>query len=57
MRRLSHLRLSIVKMILALEETKSLETPGGVYGCTPLHVAIWQGRSQVVKELWMLDRA
>ncbi|CAF9916514.1 hypothetical protein IMSHALPRED_003221 [Imshaugia aleurites] len=43
--------LPIVKMILALEGTKNLEAPGGVYGSTPLHVATWQGRTDVVREL------
>ena len=43
--------LPVVKMILAVEGTKNLETPGGVYGSTPLHVATWQGRTNVVREL------
>ena len=43
--------LPIVKMILVLEGTKDLEAPGGVYGSTPLHVATWQGRTDVVREL------
>ena len=43
--------LPIVRMILALEGTKNLEAPGGVYGSSPLHVATWQGRTDVVREL------
>ena len=43
--------LPIVKMILALEGTENLEAPGGVHGSTPLHVATWQGRTDVVREL------
>lgn len=43
--------LRLVKMILALEGTKNLEAPGGVYGSTPLHVATWKGRTNVVREL------
>ena len=43
--------LRLVKLILALEGTKNLEAPGGVYGSTPLHVATWQGRTKVVREL------
>ena len=43
--------LPIVKILLKLEGTRDLETPGGVYGSTPLHVATWQGQVSVVKEL------
>lgn len=43
--------LPIVRMILASEGTKDLEAPGGVYGSTPLHVATWLGRTDVVREL------
>ena len=43
--------LQIVPMILATESNKSLELPGGVYRSTPLHVAAWQGRTEVVAEL------
>ena len=43
--------LPIVKLILAAEGTKSLEIPGGVYYSTPLHVAAWQGHTEVVREL------
>lgn len=43
--------LPVVKMILEIEGTRNLETPGGVYGSTPLHVATWQGRTEVVQEL------
>lgn len=43
--------LPIVRMILALEGTKNLEAPGGVYGSSPLHVATWLGRTDVVREL------
>ena len=38
-------------MILATEGNRSLELPGGVYRSTPLHVAAWQGRTEVVAEL------
>ena len=38
-------------MILALEGTKNLEAPGGIYGSSPLHVATWLGRTDVVREL------
>ena len=38
-------------MILALEGTKNLEAPGGVYDSSPLHVATWLGRTDVVREL------
>lgn len=38
-------------MILASEGTKNLEAPGGIYGSSPLHVATWQGRTNVVREL------
>jgi len=43
--------LPIVMLILKLDGTRDLETPGGVYGSTPLHVATWQGRTAVVREL------
>lgn len=43
--------LSIVRVLLAEEGIKNLEVPGGVYGSTPLHVAAWQGRTDVVREL------
>lgn len=43
--------LPIVRMILALEGPKNLEAPGGLYGSSPLHVATWLGRTDVVKEL------
>lgn len=43
--------LAVVRMILAIEGTKNLEVPGGVFGSTPLHVAAWQGRTEVVKDL------
>ena len=43
--------LPIIRMILALEGTKNLEAPGGVYGSSPLHVATWLGRTDVVREL------
>lgn len=43
--------LPIIRLILALEGTKSLETPGGAYGSTPLHVATWMGQTEAVKEL------
>ena len=43
--------LQIVRMILATEGTRSLERAGGVFGSTPLHVAAWQGRTEVVAEL------
>lgn len=43
--------LPIVKLIVALEGTKNLEAPGGLYGSSPLHVATWLGRTDVVKVL------
>ena len=43
--------LPIARMIFDVEGTKDLEVPGGVYGCTPLHVAAWAGRTEMVKEL------
>ena len=43
--------LRIVRMILATEGTRSLEKAGGVFRSTPLHVAAWQGRTEVVAEL------
>ena len=43
--------LRIVQIILATEGTRNLETSGGVYRSTPLHVAAWQGRTEVVAEL------
>ena len=43
--------LSIVRVILETEGTKNLEVAGGMYGSTPLHVAVWQGRTEMVKEL------
>ena len=43
--------LSLVKLLLKLEGTKDLETPGGVYGSTPLHVAAYGGQTEVVREL------
>ena len=43
--------LSLVILLLKLEGTEDLETPGGVYGSTPLHVAAYQGQTEVVREL------
>jgi hypothetical protein len=43
--------LPIVRLILAIEGTKNLEAPGGVYGSTPLHVAAYMGQTEVVEEL------
>ena len=43
--------LPLVKIILFIEGTKNLNVPGGVHGSTPLHVAAWQGRTDVVREL------
>ena len=43
--------LPVVKLIFQLEGTKNLETPGGVYGCTPLHVAAYMGNTTMVREL------
>ena len=43
--------LQIVRMILATDGTRSLEKPGGLFRSTPLHVAAWQGRTEVVAEL------
>ena len=41
----------VVRLILRTQGTEDLEKLGGVYGCTPLHVASWAGRAEVVKEL------
>ena len=41
----------LMKMILDVEGTKNLEVPGGTYGSTPLHVAAWAGRTEMVREL------
>ena len=46
--------LPVVKLIIQLEGTKDLETPGGVYGCTPLHVAAYMGNTTMVRELLRL---
>ena len=43
--------LPLVRVILAVEGTKNLEVPGGLYDCTPLHVAAWQGNTEIVKLL------
>ena len=43
--------LSLVRVILSVEGTKDLEVPGGLYDCTPLHVATWQGETEIVKLL------
>ena len=43
--------LQIVRVILATEGTRSLERAGGVFRSTPLHVAAWQGRTEVIAEL------
>ncbi len=43
--------LSIVRLILSKDGTRDLELPGGVYRCTPLHVAAWAGRAEVVEYL------
>ena len=43
--------LDIVRMILATEGDRNLERAGGVYRSTPLHVAAWQGCTEVVAEL------
>ena len=43
--------LRLVRLILGTQGTGDLEKPGGVYGSTPLHVASWAGRTEVVKEL------
>ncbi|MCJ1403055.1 hypothetical protein MMC11_006278 [Xylographa trunciseda] len=43
--------LPVVRLILEIEGTKSLEVPGGMYGSTPLHVATWKGRIDVVEAL------
>jgi hypothetical protein len=43
--------LSVVKMILAVEGTKDLETVGGRRDSTPLHVASAYGHTEVVKVL------
>lgn len=41
----------LVRLLLQTQGTVDLEKPGGVYGSTPLHVAAWAGRREVVKEL------
>jgi ankyrin repeat protein len=43
--------VSLVRLIIKLEGTKNLETPGGKYESTPLHVAAWAGHTEVVREL------
>ena len=43
--------LPLVKAILATEGTINLEVHGGMHGSTPLHVAAWQGQTDVVEEL------
>ncbi|KAL8826887.1 MAG: hypothetical protein Q9191_003522 [Dirinaria sp. TL-2023a] len=43
--------LRLVRLILQTQGTTDLEKPGGVYGSTPLHVASWAERPEVVKEL------
>ena len=43
--------LPLVKVILSVEGTKNLEVLGGLYDCTPLHVAAWQGKTEIVKLL------
>lgn len=43
--------LHVVRLILQVEGTKSLEKPAGVYLSTPLHVAAFQGEAEVVREL------
>ena len=46
--------LPILRIILEVEGTKNLETPGGMLGSTALHVAAWQGHEEIVKELLRL---
>ena len=41
----------LVRLILQTQGTEDLEKAGGIYGSTPLHVAAWAGRTEVVKEL------
>lgn len=41
----------LVRLLLQTQGTVDLEKPGGRYGSTPLHVAAWAGRREVVKEL------
>lgn len=41
----------LVRLILQTRGTTDLEKPGGVFGSTPLHVAAWAGRREVVREL------
>lgn len=43
--------LLLVRLLLKTQGNEDLEKPGGVYGSTPLHVACWAGRTEVVKEL------
>ena len=43
--------LKLVRLILAVEGTKHLETQGGRNACTPLHVASYAGHVDIVKEL------
>jgi len=40
----------LVRLLLQTQGTVDLEKPGGRYGSTPLHVAAWAGRREVVKE-------
>jgi len=43
--------LRLVRLLLQVQGTVDLEKPGGLYGSTPLHIAAWAGRTEVVKEL------
>ncbi|KAK1749484.1 hypothetical protein QBC47DRAFT_270404, partial [Echria macrotheca] len=42
---------ALVRSILAFEGTVHLNTPGGRYGSSPLHVACWRGQREVVRLL------
>ena len=41
----------LVKLLLDTQGTEDLEKPGGGNGSTPLHVACWAGRNDVVTQL------
>ena len=43
--------LRLVRLILQTQGTTDLEKPGGRFSSTPLHVASWAERHEVVKEL------